>query len=107
MDSDARSNSILLADSRAVAIILEQLLDNAVKFTSQGSITVKCVMTATESGHASILVTDTGCGISEDRQKEIFELFTDTHEQVKTTGIGLSLCQTICQLIHARSEERR
>ena len=58
-------------------------------------------MTATEYGHASILVTDTGCGISEDRQKEIFELFTDTHEQVKTTGIGLSLCQTICQLIHA------
>ena len=101
LDSDARSNSVLHTNRRAVAIILEQLLDNAVKFTSQGSITVKCVMTATESGHASIQVTDTGCGISEDRQKEIFELFTDTHEQVKTTGIGLSLCQTICQLIHA------
>ena len=77
--------------------VLRHLMDNAVKFTEKGEIVMGIYLLKT--GGITISVTDTGCGIPESRRKEVFELFSETGEQVRTTGLGLSICRTLVRLL--------
>ena len=52
-----------------------------------------------EKGMLTFSVSDTGPGIPKGRQKEVFELFPETGEEVKTTGMGLSICRSIVRLL--------
>jgi len=91
--------------------VLINLLDNAIKFTEEGYITIEVkransVLRAPENrdftGHnfepkfAEISVSDTGIGISTDEQKKIFDKFQQVgaSSQYKTTGFGLGLAIT-------------
>ena len=80
--------------------ILHQLIDNAVKFTSHGQITVGFKKGENE---AHFFVKDTGIGISEDYKKQIFGDFlqednADTR-QYQGTGIGLSIAKGLIELL--------
>lgn len=77
--------------------VLRHLMDNAVKFTEKGEIVMGIYLLKT--GGITISVTDTGCGIPESRRKEVFELFSETGEQVRTTGMGLNICRTMMRLL--------
>lgn len=77
--------------------VLCHLMDNAVRFTEKGEILM--YIHRLKTGQISLSVTDTGCGIPEERRKDLFELFIDTGEQVKTTGMGLSICKTMMRLL--------
>ncbi|MBP7933590.1 MAG: HAMP domain-containing protein [Phycisphaerae bacterium] len=87
------------ASPHLLRCIIDNLVDNAVKFTDPGGrISVTCRCLAAESGKAtavSIEVEDTGCGIAEDEQDRVFERFYQV-ERARTgpdrgTGLGLSI----------------
>jgi signal transduction histidine kinase len=87
-------------DVELLGKILHQLIDNAVKFTSHGQITVGLNMVENE---VHFFVKDTGIGISEDYKKQIFGDFrqednADTR-QYQGTGIGLSIAKGFIELL--------
>ncbi len=77
--------------------VLHALLDNANKFTREGSITIGCRQKDEKTVEFS--VTDTGCGIPESERENIFSKFVKLDEFTDGIGIGLSLCRNITQLL--------
>ena len=80
----------VITDEKWLSFIIEQLLSNAVKYTSEGSVTI-----AVEDGK-KLSVTDTGIGISPEDMPRIFEKgYTGDNGRLdkKSTGIGLYLCR--------------
>ncbi|NOR68380.1 MAG: response regulator, partial [Methylomarinum sp.] len=100
--------SILYGDPGRIRQILINLLGNAIKFTESGEIKLS-VLLSIGGGDKSCLqfdVSDTGIGISEQRQETIFEAFTQEDSSVSRkyggTGLGLSIS---AQLIHLMNGE--
>ncbi len=93
---------ILLADSQRLGQIVSNLISNAIKFTSQGSICVDLDY-ARASGRLSISVTDTGEGIAADKLDRLFTRFTQADGSVSRrhggTGLGLSICKSLSELM--------
>lgn len=73
-----------------VHTILNKLLDNAAKFTTEGSITL-CMSLENEQLHFS--VADTGPGIPEDKKDYIFERFTKLDSFAQGAGLGLAIAR--------------
>ena len=73
---------------------LAQLLENAAKFTKEGSITLS--MTYTDS-KVCFSVEDTGIGIPADQTEHIFEEFVQLDTFADGTGIGLTIARSIAQ----------
>ena len=84
----------LLTNSRYAVHALAQLLENAVKFTQEGSITLSMSYT---SSQVSFAVEDTGIGIPADQTERIFEEFVQLNEFADGTGIGLTVARSIAQ----------
>ena len=85
----------LLTDSARLQQVLINLLINATKFTSQGSITLQLEQQTEDT--ALFSVTDTGTGIPKEKQKKIFNRFEKLNENAQGTGLGLSICQLIIE----------
>ena len=86
--------STLYGDARRLRQALVSLLDNAIKFTQDGQITVSVQRRQTADGKwVDICVSDTGIGMSAEQQAEIFTPFTqaDNSSTRAYGGIGLSL----------------
>lgn len=88
-------------DSQRLNQILKNLLSNAVKFTEKGTVTIS-IDPNTETT-LNISVTDTGIGISEDKQSAIFEAFQQaeggTSRKYGGTGLGLSISRELAKLL--------
>lgn len=83
----------LFTDRDRVSEILNQYVDNAVKFTSEGSITLGFEQ---QDKLLRIWVKDTGKGIPEDCcDDHLFERFVKVDEFVPGTGLGLSICRSM------------
>lgn len=91
----------VVTDGQRIKQVLLNLLQNALKFTARGSITVRASYDRTTK-YLSFSVTDTGLGISESDQKKLFSLFgkLNSNAAVNTNGIGLGLntCKKICEV---------
>lgn len=87
------SKKYLVTDNVRLQQVVNNLINNAAKFTTQGSITFG--YTEEEPGYTSIFVEDTGKGISEDGLRHIFERFYKVDSFTQGAGLGLSICQTI------------
>lgn len=74
--------------------LLINLLINATKFTSEGSITLSLEV---QNDLALFSVTDTGCGIAPEKQSTIFNRFEKLNENAQGSGLGLSICQLIVE----------
>jgi signal transduction histidine kinase len=85
----------LLGDSDRLCQILESLINNAMKFTAHGSITVRVTLTSQSADEVVLhwTVTDTGIGIPEGHQRLIFEAFRqgDSSSTRVYGGVGLGL----------------
>lgn len=108
---------MLLGDPHRICQVLNNLLDNALKFTEQGGISVHIMTTASDDGDSCELrvdVADTGIGIPHDRAEAIFEAFSQVDESTSRkyggTGLGLALSRRLCQhmggTVHYRPNAR-
>jgi signal transduction histidine kinase len=81
-----------------LAQVLTNLLANAIKFTSQGSITVRTMQVGQ---HIHFSVIDTGVGIAPEQQQAIFEEFKqlNPHGRATGTGLGLSISRHLMELM--------
>ncbi|WP_300704558.1 HAMP domain-containing sensor histidine kinase [Bacteroides sp.] len=84
----------LYTDEARLQQLLINLLINATKFTSEGSITLSLEV---KEGMALFSVTDTGCGIAPEKQSKIFNRFEKLDENAQGSGLGLSICQLIVE----------
>ena len=77
--------------------ILQELMDNANKFTRQGQITIGCESNG--NGTVNFIVTDTGIGIAEEDHQLIFAQFTKLDDFTEGIGLGLTLCKRVALLL--------
>ena len=93
----------LQSDYAKIKQILENLVNNAVKFTAQGAVTVRATADADQSA-VLIEVEDTGEGIPEKKLLSIFELFKQvdgsTKKKFRGTGLGLAITKSFCEMLH-------
>ena len=88
-------------DPRRVQQILINLITNACKHTSQGSIVVRSSLDE-HPGMVTYTVTDTGVGVPPEQAEAIFDRFTKLDYFVQGTGLGLSICRDIAGRLGAK-----
>jgi PAS domain S-box-containing protein len=90
-------------DSAKLKQVIINLIGNALKFTEQGSVTVRLDLAPDRKTPVAIAVVDTGIGIPTDRLEAIFEAFQQaeagTSRKYGGTGLGLALSRSICQIM--------
>jgi signal transduction histidine kinase len=91
---------VLQADRDKIALVVHNLLGNALKYTLEGG---RVVVTATvEKGSLSVAVQDTGVGISPDEHEKVFEKFYRCKNpltvNVKGSGLGLAIARDVARL---------
>ena len=93
---------MLTTDAHRLSQILINLLTNAGKFTSEGSITLE-VEIDEERGEVLFSVADTGPGIPPDKQDLVFNRFEKLDgNKKKGTGLGLAICRQIAMIVGGR-----
>ncbi len=98
IDTDIDEDVIVSADSELLSLVWNNLFSNAVKFTEEhGKVFVQL---KSENGYAAVTVTDTGCGMSAETGKHIFEKFYqgDTSHAAKGNGLGLALVKRVVDI---------
>jgi len=97
--TEINNESVAFADKFAIQTVIRNLLSNAIKFTdAQGTVTINA-----EPIHNNIMisVTDTGVGITKEKQKKIFRVDTVSSspgtDGEKGTGFGLLLCKDLVE----------
>lgn len=92
--------ALLDTDGTKLFQILSNLLNNSLKFTIKGKIEFGYSL---KNGWVEFMVSDTGIGISKDKQARIFERFyqvdNSTARQFSGTGLGLSICRAYAELL--------
>lgn len=90
----------LLGDAQRITQILVNLIDNAMKFTEQGRVTVT---SSVHNNQLSIAVSDTGIGISDQAMETLFHRFEQANGALSRrfggAGLGLYISQTLAQLM--------
>jgi len=107
LNFDPRIPEQVVGDSTRLKQIVANLVNNAVKFTSSGSIDVRAEMASpAERGkpcRIRVSVTDSGIGIPEDRLKRLFQPFTQidssTNRRYGGTGLGLAISKRLIELM--------
>lgn len=95
IDEDQHTNDIQ-TNGFYLSRVLGNLLNNANKFTEQGTIRLSYDIDK-ERGKIMICVSDTGIGIPADKQEWVFERFTKLDDFKPGTGLGLYVCRIIIQ----------
>lgn len=91
---------IIQSDKEFVVKIIKKLADNAVKFTSEGSINAGYTV---RDGNIEFFVKDTGIGISETRVKDLFKVFVQEDSAItrkyEGSGLGLAIAKGFAELL--------
>ena len=105
IDIDQKMPSQLLGDEVRIKQILVNVLNNAVKYTTEGAVTLSIQCRRQEHGHAQIVysVTDTGMGIKKENIPYLFNAFKRVDEEknrhIEGTGLGLSIVKQLVDLM--------
>ncbi|MES3026774.1 MAG: ATP-binding protein [Pseudomonadota bacterium] len=101
LEIDPATPPWLTGDPMRVRQILLNLISNALKFTEQGAVTVHIAPLAPQG--VEILVTDTGIGMRQDQQANLFQAFSQaevsTTRRFGGTGLGLSICRRLAEMM--------
>lgn len=90
------------ADAFRIRQILDNLLSNAIKYTDHGSVTIHAqISKVMDSQQLQFSVTDTGKGMDEMEQREVFQAFTrlKSAQGIEGTGLGLSITKELVTLL--------
>lgn len=98
LEPELEDRCFVLADAELMELVWTNLISNAIKFTPPGGVITLTQKTAGD--FAEVSVADTGCGMSEETQKHIFEKFYqgDTSHATAGNGLGLALVKRILEL---------
>lgn len=99
IDTDIEEEIFVESDAELLTLVWNNLFSNAMKFTEVGgtvSLTLK-----SDGGFAVVQVTDTGCGISPEVGRHIFEKFYqgDTSHSMQGNGLGLALVKRVVDIV--------
>lgn len=104
-DFDTKIPQKVMGDQLRLTQVMFNLLGNAVKFTDEGTIDIKCKLVPgpdKQKDYISFAITDTGIGVPKDKQADIFDRFTqantDTQRLYGGTGLGLNITKSIVDL---------
>ena len=89
----------VISDRNRIHQVISNFVNNAMKFTSEGSIHVGYQL---KDGELEFYVEDTGIGIEKEQLPHIFERFVKLNTFVHGTGLGLSICQSIVEQLGGR-----
>jgi CheY-like chemotaxis protein len=101
---DKLNHTVIKSDPTRLSQLMYNLVSNAIKFTENGSITVRLVNTYTSGNSVRILfsIADTGIGIHQDRHNTIFEMFSQAESHITRkyggSGLGLAIVKQVLQL---------
>ena len=104
----AQEFSEMLGDPTRLKQVLMNLVGNAVKYTDKGRVmvSVRKLRSSSKSLTLRFTITDTGRGIPESMQENIFESFVrldhGADRQIRGTGLGLSICKRLIELMKGR-----
>ena len=90
----------LYTDKNRFTQVISNFINNALKFTQQGCITLGYEQVSHQK--IKFYVRDTGMGIPEEKQKSVFERFVKYNPFIQGTGLGLSICHMIVE--HLKGE---
>ncbi|MCX6055069.1 MAG: response regulator [Chloroflexi bacterium] len=102
---DKEIPNLILGDAGRLRQILINLVGNAIKFTSEGEVTIRVELEKRTESHLffRFRVTDTGVGIPLDRQKAVFERFiqadSSSTRKFGGTGLGLTISSQLAQIM--------
>ena len=105
LNQDLQPDIQIVGDEHLFSHLLKNLIDNAVKYTEKGSISIiACKVEIEGKSMVSISIKDTGIGISEENYAMIFQAFRQVSEgygrQFEGTGLGLSISKKIVTLMN-------
>ena len=89
----------VISDRNRIHQVISNFVNNAMKFTSEGSIHVGYKL---KDGELEFYVEDTGIGIEKEQLPHIFERFVKLNSFVHGTGLGFSICQSIVEQLGGR-----
>ncbi len=102
---DVSLPGVVVGDPLRLGQILNNLLNNAVKFTREGDVilSVGSILRKGETQSIQFVVRDTGVGMSKEQQRRVFDSFTQadssTTRRHAGTGLGLTICKQLCDLM--------
>ncbi len=105
---DPQVVDLVMGDPTRLRQIIVNLVGNAIKFTSSGGVTLSVQRLSQDDDHTTVRFTvkDTGIGIPQERQKEIFSSFTQadnsTTRKYGGTGLGLTISHRLTEMLGGR-----
>jgi len=97
------NNIYIYSDRVRVKYIMNQLISNAFKFTKSGNIIITSFYHFKEQ-KIELRIEDSGCGISQEKQTAVFNLFWKDNEFVPGLGLGLNISHKLAEGMNARLE---
>jgi len=98
----------MISDRAKVAQIFENLLDNAIRFTHAGTVTLSIEQTMGDIPEVTFSVRDTGIGMDEDTLAQLFSAFYQADSSATRryggTGMGLTITERFCRLLGGKIE---
>ena len=95
--AEEAQGTMLFTNQAAATRVLANLLDNAMKFTTSGEVTL---LTTTDGNSVEFVVEDTGTGISADDAEKVFEPFTKLNSFFDGAGCGLTVARSLARRLN-------
>jgi len=100
---DKAENAVIATDNYSFELIIQNLIDNAIKYTVKGGVTIRTRFD--EEGNFMVDVEDTGIGISEEYRDRIYKPFSQEemgyNRPFDGMGLGLALVKNLCNMLNA------